>query len=93
MRQARTGPHRPGDGGISSDDLVDPYMIRGSDLAWRVSSRCAGNGACAAVAQLSMSRIAVRDGMNPRQDQLMVFTREQWTGFLARIKTDQIGPR
>jgi len=30
--------------------------------------------------------------MNPRQDQLMVFTREQWTHFLARIKTDQIGP-
>jgi len=67
-------------------------MIRATDLAWRASSRCAGNGACAEVAQLSMSRVAVRDGMNPRQDQLMVFTREQWTHFLARIKTDQIGP-
>jgi hypothetical protein len=31
--------------------------------------------------------------MSPRQDELMVFTPEQWTHFLARIKTDQIGPR
>jgi len=40
-----------------------------------------------------MSRIAIRDGMNPRQDQFMVFTREQWAGLLVRIKADQIGPR
>jgi hypothetical protein len=93
MRQGRTGPHRPGDGGIHSHDLDDPYLIRASDFAWRASSRCAGNGSCAEVAQLSMSRIAIRDGMNPRQDQLMVFSREQWTDFLARIKTDQTGTR
>lgn len=93
MRQARTGPQRPGDGGISSHDLDDPYVIRASDLAWRASSRCAGNGSCAEVAKLSMSRIAIRDGMNPRQDQFMVFTREQWAGLLVRIKADQIGPR
>lgn len=96
MRQGRTGPHRPGDRdyeGISSRDLDDHYVIRSSDPAWRASSRCAGNGACAEVGQLSTSRIAVRDGMNPRQDQVIVFTREQWKGFLARIKADQVGMR
>lgn len=96
MRQGRTGPHRPGDkdyDGISSHSLDDPYVIRASDLAWRASSRCAGNGSCAEVAQLSMSRIAVRDGMNPRQDQVIVFTGKQWKGFLARIKADQVGTR
>jgi hypothetical protein len=40
-----------------------------------------------------MSRVAVRDGMNPRPDQFMVFTGKQWMGFLARIKADQIGTR
>jgi hypothetical protein len=96
MRQGRTGPHRHGDEdleGIRSQSLQDPNLIRPAALAWRVSSRCAGNGSCTEVTQLPMGRIAIRDGMNPRPDQVMVFTQEQWMGFLARVKADQAGPR
>lgn len=93
MRQGRTGPHRPGDGGIRSHDLDDPYVIRASDLAWRASSRCAGNGSCAEVAQPSTGRVAVRDGMNPQPDKIMIFTQEEWGGFLARIKAGQFDVR
>lgn len=96
MRQGRTGLHRPGDRnhhGISSHDLDDPYVIRASDLVWRASSRCAGNGACAEVAQPSMGRVAVRDGMNPQPDGIMIFTQEEWGSFLARIKAGQFDVR
>ncbi|HTX28622.1 MAG TPA: DUF397 domain-containing protein [Streptosporangiaceae bacterium] len=96
MRQGRTGQHRP-DGrdneGIRSQDLYDTYLIRRSDLAWRASSRCAGNGSCTEVAQVSPGRVAVRDGLNPRPDQVMVFTHEEWMGFLARVKAGQVGTR
>jgi hypothetical protein len=96
MRQGRAGSYRPGDrdyDGISSHDLDDPYVIRASGLAWRASSRCAGNGACAEVAQPSTGRVAVRDGMNPQPDEIMVFSREEWGGFLARIKAGQFDVR
>lgn len=93
MRQGRTGPHRPGDGGIRSNDLDDLYAIRASDHAWRVSSRCAGNGACAEVAQPSPGRVAIRDGMNPQSGKVMIFTQHQWGSFLARIKAGQFDVR
>jgi len=96
MRQGRTGPHRPGDsdyGGINSHDLDDPYVIRVPDLAWRASSRCAGNGACAEVAQPSTGRVAVRDGMNPQSNKNIILTQEAWEGFLAKIKVGQFDVR
>jgi hypothetical protein len=93
MRQGRTGPHRPGDGGIRSHDLDDLYVIRVSDLSWRASSRCAGNGACAEVAQPSTGRVAIRDGMNPQPDKIMVFTQGEWGSFVARIKAGQFDVR
>lgn len=93
MRQGRTGPHRPGDDGIRSNDLDDPYVSRVSGLAWRASSRCAGNGACAEVAQPSTGRVAIRDGMNPQPGKVMIFTHHQWGSFLARIKAGQFDVR
>ena len=96
MRQGRTGPRGLGDGGIaaaSPPDLGERNFVRFSDLNWKVSSRCAGNGACTEVAQLATGHVAVRDGMDPRPNQVIVFDREQWGRFLASVKAGQFGVR
>jgi hypothetical protein len=33
-----------------------------------------------------MGRIALRDGMNPEPGKIMIFTRQEWHGFIADIK-------
>jgi hypothetical protein len=45
------------------------------------------------VAQPSTGRVAVRDGMNPQPDKIMIFTQEEWGSFLARIKAGQFDVR
>lgn len=89
MRQRRTSSRRPG--GIVYEstrfiDYPDSYLTPLSDVAWKASSRCAGNGACVEVAQLSMGHIALRDGMNPEPGKIMIFTPQEWHGFIAGIK-------
>lgn len=89
MRQRRTSSRRPDDMTNESMrfiDFPDSYLTPLSAIAWKTSSRCAGNGACVEVAQLSMGRIAVRDGMNPELGKIMVFAQEEWQGFIAGIK-------
>lgn len=88
MRQRRASSDRPSTSlneGLSFDDPGFTYLKQLSEAAWKTSSRCAGNGACVEVAQLPAGRIAVRDGMNPQQDKVMVFTREGWRAFLASV--------
>lgn len=72
-------------------ELNDTYFTRLSNVAWKTSSRCAGNGSCVEVAQLSMGCVAVRDGMNPEPGKVMIFTREEWRGFLAGVKVAEFG--
>jgi len=70
VRQRRTSSRRPGgiaNGSTRFTDFPDSYLTPLPEVAWKVSSRCAGNGACVEVAQLSMGRIALRDGMNPEK--------------------------
>ena len=89
MRQRRTSSRRPGgiaNGSTRFTDFPDSYLTPLPEVAWKVSSRCAGNGACVEVAQLSMGRIALRDGMNPEPGKIMIFTRQEWHGFIAGIK-------
>ncbi len=72
-------------------ELNDTYLTRLSNVVWETSSRCAGNGSCVEVAQLSMGYVAVRDGMNPEPGKVMIFTREEWRGFLAEVKVGEFG--
>jgi len=88
VRQRRTSSRRPSTANESMRfiDFPDSYLSPLSDVVWKASSRCAGNGACVEVAQLSMGRIALRDGMNPEPGKIMIFTRQEWHGFIADIK-------
>lgn len=94
MRQRRASSDRAGTRPNQGLPFHDPgviYLTRVSDAVWKTSSRCAGNGACVEVAQLPVGRIAVRDGMNPQQDKVMVFTQEAWRAFLASVGADDSG--
>jgi hypothetical protein len=94
MRQRRSSSDRSSirpNEGLPFGDPGFSYLTRLSDVVWKTSSRCAGNGACVEVAQLPMGRIAVRDGMNPQQDKGMVLTREEWRAFLASVRADDSG--
>jgi hypothetical protein len=94
MRQRRATSDSPGprlNESLSFHDLGFTYLTALSDAVWKTSSRCAGNGACVEVAQLPVGRVAVRDGMNPQQDKVMVFTREEWRTFLATVTADDSG--
>jgi Domain of unknown function (DUF397) len=92
MRQRRASSDRPGNRPNESSHFQDSdpgytYLTGISGAVWKTSSRCSGNGSCVEIAQLSAGRIAMRDGMNPQPDKVVVFTREEWQDFLAGIRT------
>lgn len=55
-----------------------------SAMTWVRSSFCEG-GSCVEVAPAEQDRIAVRDGKNPGQAQLLM-SRQDWYGFLDGIQ-------
>jgi Domain of unknown function (DUF397) len=57
-------------------------------VKWRVSSRCAGNGECVAVAQLPTGQVAVKDTKDPAGRSLM-FTTDEWQAFVAGVRAGQ----
>lgn len=53
---------------------------------WTRSSRCAGNGACVEVAlNLPDGRVGVRDSKNLPSEEVLMFTRGAWEGFLSDL--------
>ena len=54
---------------------------------WRVSSRCAGNGACIEVAALTPDIIGVRDGKQAGTGPVLEFSREDWRAFIASLRS------
>jgi Domain of unknown function (DUF397) len=59
-------------------------------VTWRVSSLCAGNGECVAVAKLPTGHVAVRDTKNPDGPQLML-TASQWRQFIEAVQSGAFG--
>ena len=56
-------------------------------LAWRKSS-ASPESDCVEVARLGVS-VLVRDSLN-RSGAVLAFTRAEWSGLMARIRTDRI---
>jgi hypothetical protein len=57
-------------------------------ITWRVSSRCAGNGECVAVAQFPNGQIAVRDTKDPA-GRSVAFSAADWSTFLSRVRAGE----
>lgn len=68
----------------SADGRNESLATGPGEAAWITSSRCAGNGSCVEVASIPDGDIWVRDGKNPASG-LLVFTRQEWRGFLAGV--------
>lgn len=93
MGQSGTSSFRPVDianRNTPFQDSCDLYLTRLPDPVWKTSSRCAGNGSCVEVAQISAGRIAVRDGMNPQSGKIIVFNPEEWRSFLAGVRASEL---
>jgi Domain of unknown function (DUF397) len=94
MSQRRANIGKPSDRNDINLHFKNPaeiYSHQLSDVKWKTSSRCAGNGSCVEVAQLSMGHMAVRDGMNPHMDEVMILTQDKWKVFLAGIREGEVG--
>jgi Domain of unknown function (DUF397) len=62
-----------------------------SRAVWQKSSRSGGNGGqCVEVARNLPGIVAVRDSKDPDGPKL-VFTREQWRGFVRGVKGEERG--
>jgi hypothetical protein len=55
---------------------------------WRTSTFSGGNGSCVEVASNLPGIIAVRDSKD-RQGPALVFTPDEWTGFLAGVRANE----
>lgn len=55
---------------------------------WRVSSYCAGNGECVAVAWLPSGHVLVKDTKHPAGPQLR-FDASEWQAFVAGVRAGE----
>jgi uncharacterized protein DUF397 len=60
-----------------------------SSVAWQRSTYCA-NSSCVEVALLD-NQVAVRDSKSAKGP-ILLFTREEWTAFLAGARRGEFGP-
>lgn len=57
-------------------------------IRWRVSSWCAGNGECVAVARLPSGHVLVKDTKEPAGPQLR-FDASEWRAFVAGVRAGE----
>ena len=62
------------------------FVETGQQTEWRRSSFC-GNGACVEVAR-STDGFLVRDAKDPKSP-VLSFTSEEWSAFVAGVKSDE----
>jgi hypothetical protein len=67
------------------NDTNSTHTAGSGEAHWITSSRCAGNGSCVEVARFPQGEVWVRDGKNPAPGAVLVFTPDQWKGFLAGV--------
>jgi hypothetical protein len=74
----------------NTDGRTEGDKIPPSGPWWKKSSWSAQNGHCVEVARLSASSIGVRDSKdNASVRPVLVFTNEDWTGFLVGIRAGE----
>jgi Domain of unknown function (DUF397) len=82
---------RAGAAGIGSGTGSGQVQVNEIDFAqatWWKSSWSTYNGNCVEVAELRGHQIGVRDTKNPAPDHTLVFSRADWSSFLAHIKNE-----
>jgi hypothetical protein len=57
--------------------------------SWQKSSFSSMNGTCVEISRLSADRIGVRDTKDRGAGPILVFTRAEWTAFVAGAKDGQ----
>jgi hypothetical protein len=73
----------------SYDAYYKSHGVRSAELteaSWRKSSWSSYNGNCVEIAHLRDGRIAVRDTKDEAAGPVLIFTRLEWSAFLAGAK-------
>jgi hypothetical protein len=64
-----------------------PTAVPPSEMAWRKSSHCGTDKACAEVTRLHDGNIALRDSKNP--DIALVFSPDEWDAFTKGVNAGE----
>ncbi len=62
----------------------------GNSPAWRVSSRCAGNGTCVEISEIGPGQVGVRDGKQGDASPVLLFGRAEWQQFIDGIRAGEL---
>jgi hypothetical protein len=57
-------------------------------IEYRTSSHCSG-GACVEVGRSPEGPVVVRDTKDPERSTSLLFTRDEWTAFVAGVKAGE----
>ncbi|WP_433557597.1 DUF397 domain-containing protein [Pseudonocardia xinjiangensis] len=57
-------------------------------IQYQISSYCTGGG-CVEVGRTPDGPVVVRDSKDPERGTSLVFTREEWTAFVAGVKAGE----
>lgn len=75
---------------MSAWDRYSACDSASDDIRWVRSSRCAGTGSCLEAARGPGGAVWVRDGKDPG-GRVLVFTRDQWRGFVSGVAAGRFG--